>query len=191
MDSLAAIEGTDSANAVGSWALTLVLVAAVLESLRTGDLLWAGFVLVCVAVVVLPPLAYRNWHVTVPWPHLLVVTGAVVVRALEFYGEVAGFLALAALATVVVVELATFTEVELTPRFAVVFGVLTTLALQGWWTIAQYYVDRLLGTGFLFTQRELQVDFVAVAVVAFVLGVVSEWYLATATDEDVAGPVLG
>lgn len=183
METLTEIVRTDRRSAVAAWGLTLVLALAAAASARTGAYLWAGLVVVIVAVVVLPPVADRDWTATVPWPHLLAVTVAVVVRASGAYRELAGYVAVASLAVLVVVELDAFTPVEMTRRFAVLFGVLTTMAIQGWWAVGQFYSDRWFGTDFITTQTELQWDFVVVSAVAVALGVLSEVYLATAAGD--------
>lgn len=64
----------------------------------------------------------------------------------------------------------------MTRRFAVAFAALMTLAVQGVWTIAQYYSDRWLGTAFLHSQRELQLDIVIVTAIGITMSVVFEWY---------------
>lgn len=187
MDSLVALVDTDRTNAVASWALTSVLVAAAVWSVLAGAYLWAGFVAVVVAAVFLPSAIRGDWTVTVPWPHLLVVAAAAVARTLGIYAELAGYVSIATLAVLTVVELSSFTPVEMTRRFAVVFGVLTALALQAWLTIGRFYSDRWIGTDYLTSQTELQWDFVVVSLVALGLGIASEWYLARAGSDDAAG----
>jgi hypothetical protein len=66
----------------------------------------------------------------------------------------------------------------LSRRFAVVFATMTTMSLQAFWIIAQYYSDRWLGTAFLRTQLELQWDIVYVTAVGIGLGILAEWYFA-------------
>jgi hypothetical protein len=66
----------------------------------------------------------------------------------------------------------------MTRRFAVAFAVLTTLAVQALWTVAQYASDLWLGTDLLTSQTELQVDVVLVTVVGLTMGVAFEWYFA-------------
>lgn len=147
-----------------------------IESILTNALLWGGFTLLVVAVTVLPTWTTGNWTGMVPWPLLLIAAGAVLARAFGLYLEVAGYLVVATLALIVVVELDAFTSIEMSRRFAIGFATLTTLAIQGLWTIVQYYSDLWLRTEFLRSQRELQVDIVAVTAVAIAMGLVFEWY---------------
>lgn len=182
MESRPQIDDTGRTRALAGWALTLVLAVAAVESLRSRALLWGGFLGVCVATTMFPAVVTGDWQATVPVSILVVIVLAALVRATGAYVEIAGYVALASLATLVVVELDAFTAVEMTRRFAIVFGVLTTMAIQGWWTVGQFYSDRWLGTDFITTQPELQVDFVAVSIVAFAIGGLSEWCLGVASS---------
>lgn len=111
-----------------------------------------------------------------PWPLLFGAAVAVVARTIELYPEIAGYLAITTLALLIVVELDVFTPIELGHRFAVSFGVLTTMAIEALWIVAQFYSDQWLGTEFLSTQLELQKDIVIVTMVGFVVGGLFYWY---------------
>lgn len=175
---LRALVHHEQTNARLGWALTAVVVLAGLWSALAGDLLWAVFALVAAAVFAAPAAWARDPRLMVPWPLLLVGAVAVAVRALGRFPTVAAAVAVATLALVTVVELDAFTDLDTSRRFAVGFAVMTTLALQGLWTVAQFASDRLLGTDFLTTQAELQWDIATVAAVALVAGVLFEWYVA-------------
>lgn len=147
-----------------------------IASLLTGDLLWGGFSLIVVVVTLLPVLATADRTAIVPWSLLFVAAIVIVARTAEFYPEATGYIAIATLALIVVVELDIFTSNELSRRFAIVFGVLTTMAIEALWIIAQYFSDRWLGTTFLTTQTELQQDITTVTVVGFTVGGLFYWY---------------
>lgn len=176
MAPLNALAHSEPVNALLGWLFTGIVALAVIESILTNALLWGGFAFLIVVITVFPPLVTGDWTVMVPWPLLFLAATAVLVRAAGLYPEVAGYLAIAALALIVVVELDALTPVEMSRRFAIGFATLTTLAIQGIWTIAQYYSDLWLGTGFLHSQRELQVDIVIVTAVGIALGLAFEWY---------------
>lgn len=163
-------------NAGVGWLATALMAFAAVQSALTRALLWAGFVGVLLAVSVVPPIWTRDWRVIAPWPLLLVSAGAALLGGAGVYPELAGYLVVAGIALLTAVEIDAFTAVEMSRRFAVAFAVLATLAVQGLWVIAQYYSDLWLDTGFLRTQRELQVDIVVVTVVGLVMGVLFEWY---------------
>lgn len=152
------------------WALLGVVGLGVVESFLTGALLWGSFLAIIVVVASVPALLARDWKAMIPWPILAVAAVSVPIRATELYAETAGYFAVAALAFIVVVELDELTPVELSRRLAAAFGVLTTMAVQALWTVAQFYSDIWLGTDFLTTQAELQEDIVIVTAVAFLVG---------------------
>lgn len=163
-------------NAIVGWTLTAAIAAGAIESFLTGELLWGGFALVVAAVIAWPAVAFRDWTAMVPWPVVSLAVGAVLLRASGQFHEIAGYLAIAATALVVVLELNAFTPVELSRRFGIAFAVMTTMAIQGLWTIAQYYSDRWLETAFLTSQTELQWDYVFVTVVGLGVGLLFGWY---------------
>jgi len=167
----------DRANAVLGWALLVVLIGAAGQSALAGQLMWSGLSLIVAIAIAVPALVTRTATTIVPWPLVFVAAVAVTVRTLGYAVEVAGYVAVAAVALVVVVELDVFTEVDMSRRFAVVFAVLVTLATEALWTVAQFYSDRWFGTDFLRSQTELQWDFVAVTAVGLVMGLFFAWYL--------------
>lgn len=165
-------------NAVIGWLLTGIVAIGGLESLFSGVPFWGAFELFVAAVATAPAVATRDWTAIVSWPLLAVAAFAAIASSPGFPSETAAYLAVAALALIIVVELEAFTSVELSRRFAVFFAVLTTMAIQGLWTVAQFYSDRWLGTDYLHTQTELQWDFVVVTVVGLALGALFQWYVA-------------
>lgn len=163
-------------NALFGWILTGIVTVVAVESFLTDAFLWGGFALFSLGIIVVPVVLTRDVVATVPWPLLLVMAVSMSIRALDVYREIAGYLAIATLALIVVIELDAFTPVEMSRRFAVGFAVLTTLAVQGLWIIAQFYSDRWWGTEFLRSQTELQWDIVIVTGVGIVLGGLFIWY---------------
>lgn len=130
-------------NALAAWILIVSVGVAVLASVLDGDYLWAGFGLVALAVVLIPVGTYHRATAMVPWESLLLV--AIPILSVPFGPvlprSVAVFLSVAALALVVSVELDAFSAVELSPSFAVLFVVVTTMAIAGAWAVVQWVVD--------------------------------------------------
>jgi len=146
------IVGTARGNAVLAWALVAFLGVVVAGALLRGDLLWAGFAAVVAALAVVPPVAYRNPRVMLPWEVLALSALPLIGRTVATWplaGEFATYLGVAALALVVAVELDTFTSVGMTPGFAVVFVVVATMATAGIWAVLRWSLDVALGTAFL------------------------------------------
>lgn len=170
---------SERTNAVVGWLAVGILAAAVPTSFLTDALLWVVFSLVTLGVALVPPAVTRDPVCMLPWPVLALAAVATVGRLLEVYPEVAGYLAIAAVAMMVVVELDAYAPVEFSRRFAIVFAMLTTMAIAAVWIVAQFYSDVWLGTSFLGSQTELQQSIVAVTVVGLVVGAVFEWFFAT------------
>ncbi|MFD1600813.1 hypothetical protein [Halobellus rarus] len=163
-------------NATLGWAFVgfVILIAAV--GLLMAPLLGGVLALVAAGILVVPAVLRRDWRVMLPWPLGLVVAVGVTARTFGFAPEVTGYVAISSVALAAVVELDSFTDVEMSRRFAVLFAVMTTIAFQSWWTIAGYYSDQVFGTSFIHSQAELQWDLVAVMVVSLVMGGIFLWY---------------
>lgn len=174
-------------NAIIGWILIGLMTLVAVERFLTDVLLRSVFPLLVVAVVSLPALTTRDWTALVPWPLLFVATIAIIARTMGLFSETAGYVAIAALALIIVVELDIFTTVELSRRFAIGFGVMTTLAIEALWIIAQFYSDLWLGTGFLSSQNELQKDIVLVTIVGFAMGGLFQWYFGRVGPTGVLG----
>ena len=165
-------------NAVLAWPLVGVLAAVFVESALDIDYAWilfAGFVGV---VVLLPPVAYRDWRVMLPWELLVLALFPILVRGLVggTVGTFATYLALAGLALLVVVELHMFTSLQVTHWFAVAIVVLTTMATVAAWTVFRWNADRFLGTTFLVDNETLMAEWLYVTLAGVVAGVLFDGY---------------
>lgn len=165
-------------NAVLAWLLVPVLVVVFVESVLDFDYQWILFVGVVGFIVLLPPLAYREWRVMLPWELLVLALFPILVRALfgGVVGTFASYLALAALALLVVVELHIFTELKVTHWFAVGIVVMTTLAAVAAWTVFRWHADRYLGTAYLVDNETLMLEWVSVSIAGIVAGVLFDSY---------------
>lgn len=176
MVTLESLVHDERVNAILGWAMAGIVALAALGYFLTDAYLWGGLAVFIVAVVALPAVVTGRPTAMVPWPIPFVAAAAVVLRAFEVYPDVTGYVAIATVALMLVVELDVYTEVELSRRFAVAFATMTTMSLQAVWIVAQYYSDRWLETTFLVSQTELQWDIVYVTAAGVALGVVAEWY---------------
>ena len=191
-------------NAIAAWAVIGFLAVAAVTELLVGEPLWAGFVLVVVAVALVPAAAFRDRDAMLPWELLLLAALPMVGRTLvmgqtvgqvTLTGRVTTYLAVAAVALVVAVELDLFTNVRMNDRFAVLFVVVTTTAAAGIWAVAQWLSDRYLGTGFLLgrgpehvVEEALMWDFVAATVAGVLSGVLFEFYFRRRASPDARLP---
>lgn len=173
-------------NAIVSWALVGILALVFFESLLDFDRLWILFVAITGGIVLVPPVAYRDWRMMLPWEVLILALLPILVRGL-FGGELGTFayyLSVAGLALIVTVELHTFTTVRMTHWFAVVFVAMTTMASVAAWAVLRWNADRYLGTEFLvepgMTQMErnamLMTEFIWVAFAGIIAGILFDAY---------------
>jgi hypothetical protein len=127
-------------------------------------------------VAVIPPLLTRDVTTMASWVVLLLAAVPLVGRSLDVFTQVATYLAVAALALLVAVEIEVFSPAEMTPSFAVSLVVITTMAIAGVWAIARYFSDQFLATSFLSDQTALMWDLVLAAAVGLGAGLLFELY---------------
>lgn len=185
-------------NAVGGWLVVASLVAVAGSELVAGELVWGVFVLAAAAIALIPPVAFRDATAMLPWEVLALVAlpavGRVLVAGrrvdgLTFSGRVTTYLAVAAVALVVAVEMDVFTPVRMNHTFAVFFVTITTMAAAGVWAVLRFASDTLLGTRLLLDGRPESVveaalmwDFVAATVAGVVAGFLFEFYFRRRAD---------
>lgn len=186
-DRLDAVLETARSNAVLSWVLVGFVALVVAGSLLGGDLLWAGFALVVLVLSVVPAAVHRRIDVMLPWEVIGLAALPLVGRVfttVPLTGRFVTYLAVAALALVIAVELDAFTAVEMTAGFAVLFVVVTTVATAGVWAIVRWSLDVTLGTTFmlapsvpqLVVETQLMWEFIYSTLAGAVAGVVFEGY---------------
>jgi hypothetical protein len=188
-------------NAVVAWAVLGFLTIALIAELLTGELLWAGFIANVLALALIPATVLRDRRAMLPWELLALAALPIIGRTLvagrtigdlTLTGRVTTYLAVAAVALIVAVELDLFTNVRMNDRFAVLFVVVATTAAAGIWAIAQWLSDIYLGTSFLLgrgpehvVEEALMWDFVAATTAGVLSGVLFEFYFRrrSAADE--------
>ena len=157
-DVLARLFRSGRTNATIAWFLVALLGGVIVESLLDVDRLWIVFTTATAVIVLIPPVAYREWRMMLPWELLTLALLPIWVRAL-FGGELGTFgyyLSVAGLALIVTVELHMFTSVRFTHWFAVLLVVLTTLASGAAWAVLRWSADQRFGTSFLLESEVTQ-----------------------------------
>lgn len=169
---------SDRTNALIAWASIIVLASVFVESVLDVDIQWSVFVAFVGAVVLLPPIAFRNWRVMLPWELLVLAQFPILVRGLlgGTVGTVATYVAISGIALIVIVELHTFTDLRVTPWFAVTLVTMTTLASVAAWSIFRWNADRFLGTTYLVDNRTLMIEWIYVTIAGIIAGVLFEIY---------------
>ena len=184
---LGAVLETERGNALVAWLLVGFVGLVVVGNLFQGDVLWAGFALVVLALALVPAVAFRRATVMLPWEVLVLAVLPLAGRAfttVPITGRFVTYLAVAALALVIAVELHAFSPVEMTPGFAVLFVVVATMATAGVWAVARWLLDVSLGTAFLLDpaldeaaiETQLMWEFVYSTLAGFAAGVIFEAY---------------
>ncbi|WP_435184554.1 hypothetical protein [Halobellus sp. EA9] len=179
-------------NAALAGCIALFLAAAAVWQFLDGELEWAGFTVAVLVVALIPPVARRRPTAMLPWEVVFLAALPILSRALvagetvggmTFSGRIITYVAVAALALLVAVELDVFTGVKMNHRFAVAFVVVTTMAAAGIWAVVRWLSDVLIGTRFLYDGRTEHVieealmwDFVAATLAGVAAGVLFEYY---------------
>jgi hypothetical protein len=172
MTALRTLLDSHRVDAGAAWTATAALCVAAAALLRRGEPDWAAVALLVAGVAALVPALSRDPTVTLPGELLALLTLPFVVRAVGLLPGATTFFAAAALALLVALVLDAFTSLSMTPRFAVVFVVITTMAFAGVWTVVIFAADALLGTTLLTGRVELMWDLVAATGAGVVAGVV-------------------
>jgi hypothetical protein len=178
-------------NAALAWPLVAALLVAVGINAAAGNVVWAAFTAVVAALAVIPALRFRQPLAMLPWEVLLIAALPVVGRTFlvgfrvggfTLTGRVTTYLAVAAVALIIAVELDVFTPVRMNEAFALLFVVVATVAAAGVWAVGQWAADLLLDTALLLDGRpekvietELMWDFVAATVAGVLAGVLFEY----------------
>lgn len=190
-------------NAFLAWLLIGFLLVVAAGQALIGSLLWALFTLAVAVLAMTPAVAYRNVLAMLPWEVLAIASLPAVGRALvagqtigqvTLTGRMTTYLAVAAVALIVAVEMDVFTPVKMSYSFAVLFVVITTMATAGLWAVAQWLSDLYLGTAFFegpekAVEMALMWDFVAATVAGLFAGVVFEFYFRRRARLDERRPV--
>lgn len=170
---------TQQSNTIAAWLITGVMLLVGIVTLLEGELLWGMFACATVGLAVLPVLWFRTPQAMLPWEVLLLTALPVVGRSVAQVpqlGLVGEYLAVAAVALVVAVELDIFTTVRMTYGFAVLFVVIATMGGAAVWAVVRWTSHLYLGTAFVLEERALMLEFVASTAAGALAGVVFELY---------------
>lgn len=163
-------------NAALAWVVLAVLALIAVERALSGELLWSGMAVAVILVGLVPPVVSRRPTEMLAWEVLALAALPAVARSFDVLVGPMTYLSVAAMALVVAVEIDAFTDVEMTPGFAVAFVVVVTMAVAGLWTVARYFSDVYLGTTLIVDQNSVMWDLVAATAVGVGAGIVFELY---------------
>lgn len=149
-------------NAVMSWLLVALAFAVWVGEVVVSEFLWSVFALVVVILALLPPILYRSRYVMLPWEVLALATLPLIGLAIGthlFATPFFAYLAMAAVALVIAVELDIFTSIQMSASFAIVLVVAGTMAAAAVWALFEWYMHIFLDRSFDTTNDELMIEF--------------------------------
>ncbi|WP_433634067.1 hypothetical protein [Halomicrococcus sp. NG-SE-24] len=165
-------------NAAIAWVFAVIFVVIAVVSFL--QILFVEMVMAALAafVAISPAIVYRSWTRTVPWPLLVVASLPLLVGTFQpiLFEELVTGVSVAILAMLVVVALELTSAVRMTPRFAVFFTVVATLATAGFWAVGSAASAAYLGTTFVETNDELMLIFTDMLVAGVLTGLLFRWY---------------
>ncbi|MFC7141915.1 hypothetical protein ACFQMA_19020 [Halosimplex aquaticum] len=167
----------EATNAAIGWLIVVVLCAVGVERAFAGAEQWVGVVAVTVVAALVPPVVARDPKEMVAWEVLAVAAVPVAAPSVGVAPDRAAYAVVAALALVVAVELDAFTDVEMTPDFAVGFVVVLTMAVAGLWVVVRYGYDAAFGTHLLGEQNAVMWELILATAIGVVAGAVFEAYV--------------
>ncbi|MCU4717087.1 hypothetical protein [Halapricum hydrolyticum] len=156
MDQLSALLASRERDVIVGWTAVAVLALTAVETLLDGAFNWTFIALVVAVVVLTPAIVFRDRRAMPPWELIVLVLAPILWQALlgqTFRTEIPAYLAVAALALLVITELHQFTSVRMNRPFAIVLVVLTTLAVAGVWNALQWAADVFFETTFVLDGR--------------------------------------
>lgn len=166
-------------NATISWLLLGVAALAGVGGVIVTGPLWSVFAVVVVLLGLVPPVAYRSRYVMLPWEvfgmAVLPLLG-IALGAGRLSGPIVAYLAIAAVGLVIVVELDSFTAIRMSPGFAIVLVVASTMAASALWAMLEWYAALLIGRSFGLTNDELMIEFIYATLSGFAAGVIFRAY---------------
>lgn len=166
-------------NATIAWLLLALAALAGVGGIVVTGPLWSVFAVVTVLLGLVPPIAFRSRYMMLPWEVLAVALLPLVGIALgadRLSSPLIAYLAVAAVGLVVVVELDAFTSLRMSPGFAIVMVVASTMAAAALWAMLQWYAAIALERPFDLTNDELMVEFIYATLAGFAGGVLFRTY---------------
>lgn len=176
---LADLLAANRRNATASWLLIAVAVATWVGGILVTGPLWSVFALMVIVLALLPPIIYRSRYVMLPWEVLAMAALPLIGIALgaqRLSSPLFTYLAIAAIGLIIVVELDSFTSIRMSPGFAIVLVVASTMAAAGAWALLEWYAAILLDRSYGMTNDELMIEWLYAALAGFGAGVTFRTY---------------
>lgn len=186
-DDLAGLFENHRVNAALAWVLVVIVLVDAATEFALGEVTSAAFAFAVAALAVLPAISFRNPRIMLPWEILAFAALPVLGRLFATFPlteALSTYLAVAAVALVIAVELHVFTSVRMTLGFAVASVIVFTTAAAGVWAIVRYAAFVFLGTPFLDTNEALMIEFIYSIVAGGFAAIVFEFYVRRTANLD-------
>lgn len=190
-EDLAGLFDDHRVNAVLAWLVVGLFVVDAGTEFAIGEFPSALFALGAAALAVLPAVRFRNPRIMLPWEVLVLAALPLLGRlfaTVPITEALATYLAIAAIALIVAVELHVFTTVRMTLGFAITSVVVFTMAAAGTWAVVRW---TLFGPSFVASNEALMVEFIYSIVAGAVAALVFEFYVRRTANLDRLPPGVG
>lgn len=174
-------------NAALGWLVVALLAGLAIRQGFAGSYRWFFFTGMAIALMVLPTAALRDPYAMPPWELLALAAIPVVDAAIldeTLVSPIAVYLAVAAVALIVAVDVHNFTPARMNRSFAIALVVIATLAIGATWNVTLWIADATLGTAYLVGDQsqdaanyEMMIDFLYAAIAGLLAGVFFTGYL--------------
>ncbi|ARS90983.1 hypothetical protein [Natrarchaeobaculum aegyptiacum] len=195
-DDLGGLLSETETNAVIGWLLAAILWLTAVATVLEGRYDWTVMTVAVVVLVLVPAIQFRNPRVMPPWELVAIVAAPGVWQGLfgrAFATEIATYLAVAALALLIAVQLHLFTAVRMNHGFAIVVVVLTTFAVAGLWNVLQWSADILFGTSYVLDGRSVDavnatvmIEFIYAGIAGIAAGILFDLYFRSRAGDPTA-----
>jgi hypothetical protein len=164
-------------NAALAWVLIGLIGVVAIANLGS-EPLWAGFTGAVAVLGLIPAVAVRSPRAMLPWEVLALSVFSLLAQTFGILstGGIATYLAVAAVALIVAVELHIFTAVDMNFSFAIFFVVIATMATAGVWAVIRWSAEIYFEIYFGLSHRGLMIEFVASTVAGVLAGIIFEGY---------------
>jgi len=178
-----------------SWICSLVLFFCTVYNLLKLDMLWVAFGVAAISLYILPVVSMRDPFKALPWEMALLLSAPVLLHItvsshafsenLAFWDDLSSLafaFSLSTLGFLLTIELHMYTEVRMNRAFAVMFVIVFTLAVSGFWQVGEYFGDQIYGTHYQGTNDDVMKGFLWTLVGGILMGTVYDLYLRAMPD---------
>lgn len=165
-------------NSIIGYVIAVFLAGSAFHNLFRGQFAWFVLSLMVLALLVIPPLCYRDLKKLIPWEIVLIAVLPIFLNALQssLSSTILKYIAVAATSLIIVVELHMFAEMEMADWFIVLFVTSSTIAVSGIWAVIRW----LLGPKTFVpikTHPALMTEFMSATLAGILFGLLYKFYL--------------